>query len=140
MARTPKLAATNGTRIEVKGEAILEFRQSEKKCEMSSLDADVKKPLGAVSAMNDGGKAVVFSNKYGHYIENDVTGERIPMMREGDAFLMELRVDDDAGSKNTKAAEWVTRGAGRYERLDVDGMSDGGSNREKVVCRSLTLP
>ena len=48
--RKPKLQAVNGTNIEVDGEAVLEFEMGKRKCGMKFLDADVKKPLGAVSA------------------------------------------------------------------------------------------
>ena len=57
----PKLAAANGTNIEVQGEALLEFDLRGRKCGMKFLDADVRKPLVAVSAMEDEGKTVVFS-------------------------------------------------------------------------------
>ena len=43
---------------------------------MRFLDRDVGKPLAAVSAMNDEGNTVVFSRKWGSYIENDCTGEK----------------------------------------------------------------
>ena len=42
--KKPKLAAANGTSIEVQGEALLEFDLKERKCGMKFLDADVKKP------------------------------------------------------------------------------------------------
>ena len=44
---------------------------------MRFLDRDVRKHLAAVSAMNDEGNTVVFSRKWGTYIESDVTGEQI---------------------------------------------------------------
>ena len=79
MERTPKLVAANGTKIEVYGEAVLEFEKGGRQCGMRFLDSDVKKPLASVSAMNDEGNTVVFSRKWGNYIENDSTGEKIPM-------------------------------------------------------------
>ena len=44
--KKPKLAAANGTAIEVDGEATLEFEMQGRLCGISFLDADVKKPLG----------------------------------------------------------------------------------------------
>ena len=65
VGKKPKLQAANGTHIEVEGEAVLEFEMGGKKCGMKFLDADVKKPLGALSAMEDEGNTVVFSRKWG---------------------------------------------------------------------------
>ena len=42
---------------------------------MRFLDADMRRPLGAVSAIVDEGNIVVFS-KSGSFIQNDATGER----------------------------------------------------------------
>ena len=71
---------------------MLEFSKNGKQCGMRFLDSDVKTPLGAVSAMNDEGNTVVFSRKWGNYVENDSTGERIGMERVGDTFEMVLKV------------------------------------------------
>ena len=88
MERKPKLAAANGTKIEVYGEAVLEFEEGGRQCGMRFLDSDVRKPLAAVSAMNDEGNTVVFSRKWGNYIENDRTGGKIQMDRVGETFEM----------------------------------------------------
>ena len=56
-----KLAAANGTPIQVDGEAALHFKQGKRQCAMRFLDADVRRPLGSVSAMVDGGNKVVFA-------------------------------------------------------------------------------
>ena len=60
---------------------------------MTFLDADVKRPLGAAAAMVDAGNTVVFSRK-GSYIENDDTGERIPLVRKRGVFVMKIKVDE----------------------------------------------
>ena len=62
--KKPQLAAANGTKIEVYGEAVLEFEENGKHCGMRFLDSDVKKPLAAVSAMNDEENTVVFCKKW----------------------------------------------------------------------------
>ena len=72
-----KLAAANGSPIHVEGEATLNFKRGGKQCAMKFLDADVKRPLAAVSAIVDEGNTVVFSTR-GSYIENDLTKDRIP--------------------------------------------------------------
>ena len=46
------------------GEAVLESEENGKQCGLRFLDNDVKKPLAAVSAMNDEGNTVVFSKKW----------------------------------------------------------------------------
>ena len=76
------MAAANGSPIRVEGEASLHFRAGGRKCTINFLDADVRRPLGAVSAIVDGGNFVVFSPS-GSRIENGKTGERIPLVRKG---------------------------------------------------------
>ena len=112
--KKPKLAAANGTNIEVQGEALLEFNLGGRKCGMKFLDADVKKPLVAVSAMQDEGNTVVFSKKWGSYVENDFTGERIPLERRGGTYVMIL----EGAAKND--------GKGKKEngRMEVGAMED----------------
>ena len=75
MERKPKLAAANGTKIVVYGEAVLEFEEGGMQCGMRFLDSDVRKPLAAVSAMSDEKNTVVLSRKWGNYIENDGAGK-----------------------------------------------------------------
>ena len=91
MVKKPKLAAANGTKIEVYGEAVLEFEKDGKQCGVSFLDSDVRKPLASVAAMNDEGNSVVFSKKWGNYIVNDRTGEKIQLERVGETFEVSLK-------------------------------------------------
>ena len=123
--KKPKLAAANGTSIEVDGEALLEFKMSGKRCGMRFLDADVKKPLGAVSAMVDEGNTVVFSRKWGSYVENDETSERIPMIRKGGTYVMLLEgiVDQEAKQKK-KAVD-----------MEVNSMSEDAAKEDTGVFR-----
>ena len=88
MGKKPKLAAANRTQIEVYGEAVLEFEKGGRQCGMRFLVSDVKKPLASVSSMNDEGNTIVINRKWGNYIENDITGEKIPMERVGETFEM----------------------------------------------------
>ena len=112
--RKPKLAAANGTNIEVQGEALLEFNLRGRKCGMKFLDADVKKPLVAVSAMEDEGNTVVFSKKWGSYVENDQTGERILLERRGGTYVMIL---EGAAQKDGKPKK-------EDGKMEVGGMDD----------------
>ena len=73
----------------------MEFEKGGKQCGMRFLDSDVRKPLAAVSAMNDEGNTVVFSRRWGNYVENDETKERIKMER--------VRDTDRDGAANEKA-------------------------------------
>ena len=102
---------------------------------MKFLDADVKKPLEAVSAMEDEGNTVVFSKKWGRYVENDETGERIPMERRGGTYVMIL---EGAAQKDGKPK----REDGKME-MEVGGMDDdegeGGAKGEEVVFRRRVL-
>ena len=80
---------------------------------MKFLDADVKRPLGSVSAMVDGGNRVVFS-KGGSYVENEVTKEKIPMRRKGGVYVMELEginmVKEEEGTRDDTKVGGVKRG------------------------------
>jgi len=124
VGKKPRLQAANGTHIEVEGEAVLEFEMGGKKCGMKFLDADVKKPLGAVSAMEDEGNTVVFSRKWGSYVENDKTGERIPMVRKGGVYVMVLNAVDGKGDKMKKKEKK------EVEEMEVDGLSEEEEGEE----------
>ena len=50
----------------------------------------MKKPLAEASAMNDEGNTVVFSKKWGSYIEKDATVWKIMTERVGDTLEMAL--------------------------------------------------
>ena len=98
-----KLMAANGSPIRVEGEAILNFIRGDKRCEMKFLDVDVRKPLGAVSAIVDQGNTVVFS-KGRSYIQSDATGEVIPVVRSGGTYVIQVVV---ALEKDEEAAKYV---------------------------------
>lgn len=84
IGKRPRLAAANGSPIEVYGEAELVFeRGGGRRGGMIFVDANVNKPLAAVSAMVDEGNSVVFSKKWGSYVVNDATGENIELVRRG---------------------------------------------------------
>ena len=124
--RKPKLAAANGTDIEVDGEAVLEFANNGRRCGMKFLDADVKKPLGAVSAMVDEGNTVVFSRRWGNYVENDVTKERIPMVRKGGTYTMTLE------SVQEKTNEAKNKGK-KEESMEIGANEDEEDTGEETV-------
>lgn len=104
---TVKLAAANGSPIHVEGEAKLTFHRAGRKCTMNFLDADVKKPLAAVSAIVDEGNTVVFGAK-GSYIENDIT--RIPMVRKHGVYVIKLDVDKDAAKCQKRVVDMMQEG------------------------------
>ena len=113
--KKPKLAAANGTKIEVYGEAVLDFEENGKQCGMRFLDSDVKMPLAAVSAMKDEGNTVVFSKKWG----NDATGEKIMIERVGDTFEKTLQAKKMKDGTR-KEVRWAEDGGKKYEGMDVD--------------------
>ena len=102
---------------------------------MKFLDADLKKPLAAVSAMEDEGNTVVFSRKWGRYVENDETGERIPIERRGGTYVMIL---EGAVQKDGK----TKKKDGKME-MEVGGMDaddgEGGAKGDEVVFRRRVL-
>ena len=78
--------------------------------------------------MEDEGNTVVFSKKWGSYVENDVAGERIPMVRKGGVYVMVLQAVDGKRNKVKKMKD--------EDDVDVDGLSDEG---EDVVFRRRML-
>ena len=89
-----KLAAANGSPIRVDGDAALRFKTGGRECRMNFLDADVRRPLGAVSAIVDGGNTVVFGARESAII-NDATGEKIPLVRRGGVYVMAVEVQGE---------------------------------------------
>ena len=87
---------------------------------MKFLDADVKKPLAAVSEMVDAGNTVVFS-KSGSYVEEGKTGERIELARKGNTFVMRL---DGRGSGGKRAASSDAHGSGPMEVDQVEQLAE----------------
>ena len=86
-----KLVAASGSSIRVEGDAKLEFTREGKKCCMKFLDADVKRPLASVSAIVDGGNKVMFGRQES-CIENESTGQSVPMSGRKGVFVVQLNV------------------------------------------------
>ena len=130
--KVPKLVAANGTEIEVAGEAVLEFDRQGKRCSMKFLDADVKKPLEAISAMNDEGNTVVFSKKWGNFVERDEKGERIPLERRGGTFVMVMNSAEKDVMAKGGGGGGNERGKGGVARMEV-----GAADEELVFRRRV---
>ena len=83
---------------------------------MNFLDADVRRPLGAVSAIVDGGNTVVFSPS-GSHVENTRTGEKIPLVRKGGVYVMGRAVAMGVGDALSGGLRrmWGLRGLMRTE-------------------------
>ena len=80
---------------------------------------DVKKPLAAVSAMNDEGSTVVFSKKWRSYIENDTTGEKIMIEHVADTFEMTPKAKKMKDGTR-KELRWAEDGGKKYGGMEVD--------------------
>ena len=91
----------------------MSFKKGGRRCEMKFLDVDVKRPLVAVSAIVDEGNTVVFRAKEG-YIENDMTKERIPLVRKNGVYVIELATEKDS-----------KKAAAKMEISGIDGNVDG---------------
>ena len=113
--KPPKLVAANGTNIPVHGRAVLGFQRGDIKGEMKFWDADVQKPLGAVSAMVDEGNTVIFSRNKS-MIRNDRTGEEIEIKRKGGTFVIELNREDKPALKNLKEK--------KKDKMEIGGMEE----------------
>ena len=89
---------------------------------MKFLDADVKRPLAAVSAIVDEGNKVVFSTKES-YIENEVTKERIPLIRKNGVYVIELVTENGAKKTGSKMEiDGVDEDVTFNHRLDEEDM------------------
>ena len=75
--------------------------------------------MAAVSAINDEGNTVIFSKKWGNYIENDTTGERIMMQRVGDTFEMKLKMKKQA-TGTRKELKWANNGGKKDAGMQMD--------------------
>ena len=98
--------------------------------------------------MEDEGNTLVFSRKWGSYVENDVTGQMIELERQGDTYVMKLQIAEETGvTKKKKKVSWEKKGDRLYEKIEdmeVDGLEgdddEGGSDEKNVVFRRRTLP
>ena len=116
-----RLMAANGTEIAVYGEAVLEFEgDGGGKGSMLFLDADVKKPLGAVSAMEDKGDTVCFSRKYGRFVENDETGKRIYFERKNNTYVMKVKAQKTNKKKTDGVDVYANDEADEDEEMAKD--------------------
>ena len=94
---------------------------------MKFLDADVKKPLGAVSAIVDQGNTVVFSRRHS-YIQNDTTGETIPVVRSGGTYVIEVEVPDAGAATRKKDRKVRFMEVNGEEEVESEADDEGGSN------------
>ena len=90
---------------------------------MKFWDADVKKPLGAVSTMIDEGNTVVFNSKR-CYIKNDLSGEEIEIKRKGGTFVTELSREAKAQPKKKE----------EKKKMEIGAMEEKDRQLEKLVC------
>ena len=86
-----RYVAANGSKMDNYGEKRVRFRQGEDEVLNSIVfqSTDVRKPLAAVSKINDKNNKVVF-DKDGSYILNKKTGRRIELLEERGTFVMEV--------------------------------------------------
>ena len=96
---------------------------------MKFLDADVRKPLGAVSAIVDQGNTVVFS-KGRSYIKSDTTGETIPVVRNGWTYVIQVEVETEKVEKGTKYLEVNAE-------EEVEGEAQEGSGSSSTEWRTV---
>ena len=79
--------------------------------------------------MVEEGNTVVFSNKWGSYVESDLTGERIPLEQKGGTYVMSLQAIEVNGNKLKKKNGMEINGLGEGGGGgDVDGGGGGGGD------------
>ena len=96
---------------------------------MKFLDSDVKKPLAAAGEIVEQGNTVVLSGKWGSYIENDTTGEKIPLTKKNGVFVMRLEA----------AEEGKDRGSRKQVSLDPRAMEVDGVDEERAAVFSRPM-
>ena len=81
--------------------------------------------------MNDEGNTVVFSRKWGSYIENDNTGEKIPMERVGETFEMVLKTKKlEEGTRND--LKWAEDRGKKFAVMEVDANEEAEEMMRRV--------
>jgi len=100
--------------------AMLEFELKGRKCGMRFLDADVKKPLGAVSAIVDEGNTVVFSRKWGQLRAERRDGREYHVGEEG------RNIRDGPGEHGVGEGEEAGQSEGDDDRGDGGGRRGQG--------------
>lgn len=81
--------------------------------------ATTTKPLAAVSAMDDAGSTVVFSRRWGSYVENDGSKEGMNMERVGDTFEMVLQTNKREEGAN-RAVKRAGDGGKKFGDMETD--------------------
>ena len=103
---------------------------------MKFLDADVRKPLGAVSAIVDQGNTVVFS-KGRSYIKSDTTGEMIPVVRSGGTYVIQVEVETEKVEKGTKYLDVNVEEEIEEEEAQKEGGGSGSTEWRAVFRRRV---
>jgi hypothetical protein len=69
-------------------------KEVDSRCQLMFHATDSKRMLAAVSRIMEADNTRVFSKKYGCYIENDVTGERMTMQKTRGVFHVKVKMWD----------------------------------------------
>ena len=84
--------AAHGARIKNHGERIIEgLAEKGQKLKMRIAVADVSKVLASVSKICECGSRVVF-DEAGSYIEDNESGEKIPIRKRNGVYVMDMRI------------------------------------------------
>ena len=96
---------------------------------MKFRDSDVKKPLAAAGEIVEQGNTVVLSGKWGSYIENDKTGEKIPLTKKNGVFVMRLESAEEGKGRGSKKQV-----SPNLRAMEVDGVEE---ERAAVFSRQM---
>ena len=72
---------------------------------------------------------MVFSGKWGRFIMNDETGEKIHMEKVNGTYIMKVDVED---VKKGKTVTWEKKGEGMYKKTKDDEMDVDGVDEEEA--------
>ena len=93
-AKVKKFVAANGMEMKHYGEKSVKFRTTEGCSGLSAMRfqvSDVTKPLAAVVKIAEKGNVVQFGPREEHcFIQNLGTGKRIPIKKEGNAYVLNV--------------------------------------------------
>ena len=110
--------SASGEPIQNLGQTMVRFRNGEhQRCHVPFQLAAVERPLVSVARLVDAGNQVYFGPS-GGYIAHLATGRKLPLVREGNSYILDMEVEEE---KEASASE--PHGAGTLKAEGPSGFT-----------------